>query len=382
MDKISLPFRILLVVFLVFVVAWFAILRPKAAGDVEPAVTPAPGVTGLATATDKAKSAVDASQASAAANEAAANAVGDASTTTKPSSTSAKRAATATKTAKPAAATKAAKRGRSPPRPPSPPRRPSPPRPPSRPPTASPRTPPPATRRARCSPQSTPARWPSSSSGTRTPPTTAPPARPCARSTCHHGNVVASAVPLGDVGRYEAITRGAQVLESPTVLVIGAGGKARAITGYTETQEIDQAVSDIGGKGFELKKAFRLTGFAKVADDVCKDVGYNIDQKADPPTTVPALSKALGVASLELGRSRSRLAKAKASSSAERALKTALLSYVGHDVKWIADARAKLKAGAAPGTVFLMLVQLEVNGNKAFATAAKKVRARGCYASA
>jgi hypothetical protein len=29
-DKISLPFRILLVVFLVFVVVWFAILRPKA----------------------------------------------------------------------------------------------------------------------------------------------------------------------------------------------------------------------------------------------------------------------------------------------------------------------------------------------------------------
>ena len=98
----------------------------------------------------------------------------------------------------------------------------------------------------------------------------------------------------------------------PTVLVIGAGGKARAITGYAQAKEIDQAVSDIGGKGFEIKKAFVFHGFSKVADDACKDFGYAVDQKADPPTTVPALSKALGVAGAEeLGHSRNRLAKAR-----------------------------------------------------------------------
>jgi hypothetical protein len=374
-DKISLPFRILLVVFLVFVVVWFAILRPKAAGDVEPAAAPAPGVTGLATATDKAKSAVDASQASAAANEAAANAVGDASTTTKPSSTNAKGAATATKAAKPPTAAKTAKTAK----------------PATAPKPAAPAKPVANGLAADAAPGD-PSRpllaavdagkvavvlfWNKNASDDRA-------TRRALRAIdLHHGKVVASAVPLEDVGRYEAITRGAQVLESPTVLVIGAGGKARAITGYTETQEIDQAVSDIGGKGFELKKAFRLTGFAKVADDVCKDVGYNISQKADPPTTVGALSKSLGVASQELHRSRSRLGKAKAASSAERALKTALVGYVGHDVKWIADARAKLKTGAEPATVFLALVQLEVDGNKTFASAAKKVHARGCYAGA
>jgi hypothetical protein len=64
----------------------------------------------------------------------------------------------------------------------------------------------------------------------------------------HHGKVVATAVPIGDVGKYEAITRGAQVLESPTVLVIGAGGKARAITGYTQAREIDEVVASALGK--------------------------------------------------------------------------------------------------------------------------------------
>ena len=32
MDKISLPFRILLAVFVVFAVVWFLVLRPKPAG--------------------------------------------------------------------------------------------------------------------------------------------------------------------------------------------------------------------------------------------------------------------------------------------------------------------------------------------------------------
>ena len=98
MDKISLPFRIVLIVALVFAVLWFLVLRPKPAADGEPAVTP-PGVTGLANDVAKANKAVDASNAAAARSEAAANAVGGSSTTatTKPSATSAKSGATSAK---------------------------------------------------------------------------------------------------------------------------------------------------------------------------------------------------------------------------------------------------------------------------------------------
>jgi hypothetical protein len=60
----------------------------------------------------------------------------------------------------------------------------------------------------------------------------------------HHGRVVVKAVTIADVGRFEAITRGAQVLQSPTVLVIGPDHKARAIAGFTTTGELDQAVGD------------------------------------------------------------------------------------------------------------------------------------------
>jgi hypothetical protein len=59
-----------------------------------------------------------------------------------------------------------------------------------------------------------------------------------------HGRVVVRAVPVSAVGRYEAITAGVQVMQSPTVLVIGADHKAKAIAGFTTTAELDQAAAD------------------------------------------------------------------------------------------------------------------------------------------
>jgi hypothetical protein len=373
-DKISLPFRIVLIVALLFAVVWFLVLRPKPVTGSEPAVTP-PGVTGLANDVAKANKAVDTSNAAAARHEAAANAVGGSSTTAtaKPSATSAKPAATAA-TAKRATSAKPAKPAA----------------------TAKPATAPkPATPAkpglADDAAPGDPSRpllaavdagkiavvlfWNKNASDDRA-------TRRGLRSIdLHGGKVVASAVPIGDVGRYEAITRGVQVLESPTVLVIGAGGKARAITGYTQTNEIDQAVSDIGGKGFEARKAFHHTGFAAVADDACKDFGYALEQKSNPPTTVAALSKALGTGAVELGHSRNRLAKAKATTADERKLKSALVAFADQDIKWVAEARSQLKAGAEPGTVFLTLVQRESDGNNAYTAAAKKLHVRGCYAA-
>jgi hypothetical protein len=369
-DKISLPFRIVLIVALVFAVLWFLVLRPKPVADGEPAATP-PGVTGLANDVAKAHSAVDASRAAAARSEAAANAVGGSSTSkpsataAKPSATAAKPSATAAKSAKPAAA--AAKPAAKP---------------------ATPAKPGLADDAAPGDPSRTLLAsvdagkvvvvlfWNKNASDDRAT------RRGLRTIDLHGGKVAASAVPIADVGRYEAITRGVQVLESPTVLVIGAGGKARAITGYTQAKEIDQAVSDIGGKGFEARKAFHHKGFAAVADDACKDFGYALEQKSDPPTTVAALSKALGTSAVELGHARNRMAKAKATSAAERKLKSALVAFADQDVKWVAAARSQLKGGAEPGTVFLTLVQRESDGNNAYVAAAKKLRVRGCYTSA
>jgi hypothetical protein len=353
-EQISLPYRIALVALLLVGALWFAVLRPKSGGEAEPASTPAPGVTGLANDVSKAKGAVDASNASATANEAAANAVGGSGST---SAATPAKAASAAKPAKPAAKpARPAKPGLADDAAPGDPSR-------------------PLLADVDAGKVVVVLFWNKEGADDRA-------TRSALRAVDHHdGKVVTTAIPVSDVGKYEAITRGAQILESPTVLVIGAGGKAREITGYTQAAEIDQAVGDIGGNGFEAKKAFALTGFASVADDVCKDFSYAVDQKADPPTTVSELSKVLGIAEREQGRAADRLAKAKAGSAAQRDLKSAMLAFAKKDAGWVSDARKKLKAGDQPADVFLALVQLEVDGGHAYKTAAKKLHVRGCYAS-
>jgi hypothetical protein len=68
--------------------------------------------------------------------------------------------------------------------------------------------------------------------------------RVVARTHRHDGEVVVKAADVRDVGRYGAITTGAQVLASPTALVIGPDRSARPIVGYTTSAELDDAVGD------------------------------------------------------------------------------------------------------------------------------------------
>jgi hypothetical protein len=64
----------------------------------------------------------------------------------------------------------------------------------------------------------------------------------------HNGKVVVRSVSISDVADYGAITKGVQVEEAPTVLVIDKDAKARTIVGFTDAAEIDQLVADMGGK--------------------------------------------------------------------------------------------------------------------------------------
>jgi hypothetical protein len=68
--------------------------------------------------------------------------------------------------------------------------------------------------------------------------------RALAAADRHDGKVLVKTAAVGDVGRYEAITKGAKVLSSPTALVIGPDRSARPIVGYTTTAELDDAVGD------------------------------------------------------------------------------------------------------------------------------------------
>jgi hypothetical protein len=354
-EQLSLPYRIGLVVLLVVGGLWFAVLRPKAGGEPTPAVTTAPGVTGLAKDVATAKGAVDASNASAARNESAANAVGqDASTATSTTgtTTAAKGATKATTAVKPATA-KPAKPGLADDAASGDPSR-------------------PLLAAVDAGKVAVVLFWNSKGADDRA-------TRSALRAIdLHHGKVKAAAVPVRDVGKYEAITRGAQILESPTVLVIGAGGKAREITGYTQASEIDQAVTDIGGKGFEATKAFQLTGFAKVADDACRDFTFELDQKTDLPTTSKALISYFDMGAGELHKTHARLQRATAKGATNRALKASLLTFTSRDAALAATASKQLAAGTSAATVVDAFYTSETAAQKPLTAAAKKARARGC----
>jgi cytoskeletal protein RodZ len=211
-----MPYRIALVALLVVSALWFTVLRPKPPAD-PPATTNAPGVTGLGNDVSAAKGAVSAADSSAAAGQAAANSAGTATT---PS-------ASGTATA-PSATTPSATTG-----------------------TGATAATPKAATATDASDPSTPLLR--ALDGDRAVVLMFSDGRSAddravrdavGRVSTRGGRVVVKVASVRDVGRYQAITRGVQINETPTVLVINAAHTARAITGLTSTGELDQAAGD------------------------------------------------------------------------------------------------------------------------------------------
>jgi hypothetical protein len=215
-DQLSPPFRIAIVAVLAVCALWFTVLKPKAPAADAP-LPAAPGVTGLANDVSAAKGAAATSDA---ANAKVQKATGGTAST-------ASKSATATKPGSPASTESSAKAGGSAK-------------------SAKPKAEPAAT-----TDPATPLlraldgkkvvvmlfynRVGIDDRAVRT---------AVAKTARHHGKVVVEAVPVSQVGRYEAITRGAEILQSPTVLVIAPDRKARAVVGFTTTAELDQAIAD------------------------------------------------------------------------------------------------------------------------------------------
>jgi hypothetical protein len=205
-DQISPPFRIALVAMLAVCALWFTVLRPKAPTTAEPPA--APGVTGLANDVSAAK---DAAAKSDAANAATQAAIGGtvAKTGPKAAPKPATRGAHAAGAGKSANAPAVA---------------------------ANPSAP--LLRAIDDKRAVVLLFWNRKGSEDRA-------VRRAVDATSRRGgDVVVKVAAVKDVARYGAITRGAQVLQSPTVLVLAPGRKARPIVGFTTTGEIDQAVGD------------------------------------------------------------------------------------------------------------------------------------------
>jgi hypothetical protein len=60
----------------------------------------------------------------------------------------------------------------------------------------------------------------------------------------HHGKVLAHATNLKKIARYGQITRGANVEQSPTIVVVDRKMKVDTLVGYVDRVTIDQAVTD------------------------------------------------------------------------------------------------------------------------------------------
>jgi hypothetical protein len=214
-DQISPPFRIALVALLAVCALWFTVLKPKDPADTA-ASTPtptAPGVTGLGKDVDAAKGAAAASDA---ANAKVQAATGGTSATSGNATAATKAAPAAKSPAAPAKSAPAKPKAKA----------------------AKGDASPPLLRALDAKHAVVLVFWNRRGSDDRAV------RRAVAAIDRHDGKVVVKVAPIAAVGRYEAITRGVQVLQSPTVLVIGSDHKARAIVGFTTTGELDQAVGD------------------------------------------------------------------------------------------------------------------------------------------
>jgi hypothetical protein len=58
------------------------------------------------------------------------------------------------------------------------------------------------------------------------------------------GKVVVHVVDVRDVGRYDSVTQGVTVAQTPTTMVISPDGTARTIAGLSEPTEVDQLVRE------------------------------------------------------------------------------------------------------------------------------------------
>jgi hypothetical protein len=332
-DQVSKPVLIALVAAIALIGVKFTILRSNGGGGGStPASATAPGQAGLQSAIDKANNAVGVSKQSAARSEqAAAAASGDASpTTSTPGS-----APSATKAAKPAATAK------------------------------------PAAKPAKPLPKLAP--------GDKSGPILQNLAdgkvvvalffnphgaddnaalRAVRGANRHGGRVIVHSIPIADVGDYDAITTGVQVLEAPTVIVIGPDNKARTIVGYTDVKEIDQTVGDVGGKAFEAAAAKHRSAFARKVSFVCDGTSFGIDTAGAPRSVgelVPFVNKGIRLERHD----RAKVGALHPKGAKEVAAKRALLRAYDEDMAAAAQFRTQIKSGAAVAPALVALLNAE-----------------------
>jgi hypothetical protein len=103
---------------------------------------------------------------------------------------------------------------------------------------------------------------------------------------------------IKSVGRYQAITRGADVEQSPTVVVVDRNLKAQTLVGYVDAETIDQAAVDaLRASGGSLVR----DPYLRQLDAVCVSSNQQVSALVQPATASALPAYLAGVQQISLG---------------------------------------------------------------------------------
>lgn len=293
-SQISPPIRIVLVCAIAFMAAWMLFLRPKTPAST-PSATPAataPGVKGLGSAVDKANAAAATQEASDAAVQ---DATGGQPATKAP--------ATSSVTAAKGAAASAAKGD-----------------------SSAGNLPLPILKAVAKQKVLVLLFWNPKSADDRMV------HRAVAKVDRWGGDVFVRSANIKSISKYGRITRGADVEQSPTVVVVDRKLKAESLVGYVDTQSIDQAVVDALRASGSLIKA----PYLRKVNDLCGRTGSISLAVADPNNAAQVPAYMAGQRRV-IGRLSTRFAAIKAPArfrSFKRATAADLRAYSGLIADW------------------------------------------------
>jgi hypothetical protein len=123
--------------------------------------------------------------------------------------------------------------------------------------------------------------------------------RALARVDRFGGQVFVDAHWIKNVAQYQAITRGADLEQSPTVVVVDRNLKAESLVGYVDSQTIEQAVVDAlrasGGSAIKDPYFRRLDAVCQSAEQQAKALGQPATASALPAFLAAAVEVSAGL---------------------------------------------------------------------------------------
>jgi hypothetical protein len=118
-----------------------------------------------------------------------------------------------------------------------------------------------------------------------------------------HGRVFVKTVPVKRISRYGSITRGTDLSQTPSVVIVDFGFKATTLAGWVDAPTIDQAVVDaIRASGTLYPDAY-LREVAQACSHLFPDVNILFE-----PTSASDVDKLIGKTGVQLGQFKTELA--------------------------------------------------------------------------